>query len=85
MKRAMFTDLLGVNYEGKDMSSAFEVSIPEIHWHHISNAPKTGRVIIIRDGFGHVDLAKWSNEEWTAEFGVCDEPTHFSYVSIVDA
>lgn len=33
----------------------------------------------------HVDLAKWSNEEWTAEFGVCDEPTHFSYVSIVDA
>jgi hypothetical protein len=66
------------------MSSAFAVAIPEQLWHHIKQAPRDGRLVFIRDDYGHVDLAKWSNEEWTAEFGVCDEPVHFSYISIVD-
>ena len=52
------------------MSSQFAVSIPEGFWYSIKVAPKNGKIIFIRDEFGHVDLAKWINAEWTAEFGV---------------
>lgn len=65
------------------MSSTFAVSIPEVHWFDIQNAPKTGKVVFIRDGYGAVDLAKWDRGEWNAEFGICGEPTHFSFVSII--
>ena len=53
-------------------------------WYDIKQAPKDGRFVFIRDNFGHVDIAKWSNEEWAAEFGVCSEPAYFSYITIMD-
>lgn len=67
------------------MDSVFAIKLPKDHWWPIGQAPKDGRIVFIRDGFGYIDLAKWSNEEWTAEFGVCDEPTQFQYVSIEDS
>jgi len=64
------------------MSRSLCINIPEKHWHDISKAPKDGRIVFVSDDWGHVDLAKWSNEEWTAEIGVCDVISKFSYVSI---
>jgi len=70
------------------MSGYFTINIPERYWKPIDDAPKKCReVIIIRDSFGHCDLAYWhtgdcSKGGWSCEFGVCDKPTHFARLSI---
>ena len=51
-------------------------------WNDNSKAPKDGRIIFIRDTYGNVDLAKWSDGEWSAEFGACDYPHDYALISI---
>ena len=64
------------------MSSHIDASILEKLWIEIEFAPNDGKIIFIRDDYGIVDLARWSNNEWNAEFGVCGKPTYFAELSI---
>lgn len=64
--------------------SIFEIKISDNLWYPICNAPFDGRIVFVRDAFGHVDLAKWINAEWSAEFGICSEFTHFAIFSLDD-
>ena len=66
------------------MSSTLSVSIPERYWIDIKDAPLDGSIVFVRDMNGHVDISRWSKttNEWNAEFGVCDDLTHFAEMHI---
>lgn len=61
-----------------DIPIMFSVEKKMSDFQDISTAPQDGTIIYIMDGSGHIDLAKWTwvmdLGEWSAEFGVCDEP-----------
>jgi hypothetical protein len=69
-------------FRGDAMSTRFALSIPEHYWQDISDAPKDGSIIFVRDEQDEVDIVRWDNGEWSAEFGCCNILTHFAVLSI---
>lgn len=53
-----------------------------IDWYPITEMPKDGTIVFIKDTEGNVDLAKWSFGEITSEFGLCNDIKYFSELSI---
>lgn len=64
------------------MSAALTISIPERDWMPISDAPKDGTMVFLRDELGNVDIGLWCHFEWNCELGTLRNATQFAVVSI---
>ena len=51
----------------------------------IESAPQDGRIIFIMDEDGNVDIAQWSEGEWSSEFGLCNTPSMWAEISIASS
>lgn len=64
------------------MKSKMKLNVPAEFWRPIEDMPNDGRLCFIKDANGNEDIACWDRREWSAEFGDCDEPTHYHLISI---
>lgn len=59
----------------QDIPVVFTKRIPISEFQAMDSAPTDGTIIFVMDDFGHIDLAKYDEQGWTAEAGVCSEFT----------